>query len=109
MMTKKNILHMISPQENVIMSIWLVMQVMVTLGCKRISSLFFQDQSNAQKTGIFICGKGFLDMLDTKKSISKKFNAILIYPSYKIKKYEISIKVLVQERKYRFTNFKIER
>ena len=82
-MTKKNILHMISPQEN-------VSPFDVNMACDAgydlvipytnvnltdvkglvQDAIFSRSVSNAKKTGIFICGKDAslaLDMMDTAK------------------------------------------
>ena len=83
-MTKKNILHMISPQENVSpfdvnMACDAGYDLVIPYTNVNLSdvkglvkdAIFSRSISNAKKTGIFICGKDAslaLDMLDTAKN-----------------------------------------
>ena len=95
-MTKKNILHMISPQENVspfdVNMAWdagydlVIPYTNVNLtDVKGLvqDAIFSRSVSNAKKTGIFICGKDAslaLDMLETaKKSMVPPFE-ISVFP-----------------------------
>ena len=95
-MTKKNILHMISPQENVSpfdvnMACDAGYELVIPYTNVNLTdvkglvqdAIFSRSVSNAQKTGIFICGKDAslaLDMLDTaKKSMVPPFE-ISVFP-----------------------------
>ena len=95
-MTKKNILHMISPQENVSpfdvnMACDAGYDVVIPYTNVNLTdvkglvqdAIFSRSVSNAKKTGIFICGKDAslaLDMLETaKKSMVPPFE-ISVFP-----------------------------
>ena len=95
-MTKKNILHMISPQENVSpfdvnMACDAGYDVVIPYTSVNLTdvkglvqdAIFSRSVKNAKKTGIFICGKDAslaLDMMDTaKKSMVPPFE-ISVFP-----------------------------
>tara|TARA_X000000368_G_C22964420_1_gene682481 strand:- start:200 stop:1096 length:897 start_codon:yes stop_codon:yes gene_type:complete len=95
-MTKKNILHMISPQENVSpfdvnMACDAGYDVVIPYTSVNLTdvkslvqdAIFSRSVSNAKKTGVFICGKDAslaLDMMDTaKKSMVPPFE-VSVFP-----------------------------
>ena len=95
-MTKKNILHMFSPQENVSpfdvnMAIDAGYDVVIPYTNVNLSdvrglvqdAIFSRSVSNAKKTGLFICGKDAslaLDMMETAKSAMVPPFEISVFP-----------------------------